>query len=70
MRGRESAAHQNDSAIVCELLMDGVADSSHPVKSFASGIATFDRLLPTCCAAAKASMDKPCMPAIHFLLLC
>lgn len=47
----------------------GVADCSHPVKGFASGFATLDCLLPICCAAAKASMDKPCLPAIHFLLL-
>ncbi len=43
----------------------GVADCSHPVKGFD----TFDRLLPICCTAAKASMDRPCLPAIHFLLL-
>ena len=63
----------------------GVADCSHPVKGFASGFvkgfasgfakgfasgfATLDCLLPICCAAAKASMDRPCLPAIHFLLL-
>ena len=43
----------------------GVADCSHPVKGFD----TLDRLLPICCTAAKASMDRPCLPAIHFLLL-
>lgn len=32
----------------------GVADCSHPVKGFA----TLDCLLPICCAAVKASMDK------------
>jgi len=47
----------------------GVADCSQTVKGFASGFATLDCLLPICCAAAKASMDKPCLPAIHFLLL-
>ena len=47
----------------------GVADCSHPVKGFASGFATLDCLLPICYTAAKASMDRPCLPAIHFLLL-
>ena len=47
----------------------GVADCSHPVKGFASGFATLDCLLPICCAATKATMDRPCLPAIHFLLL-
>ena len=47
----------------------GVADCSHPVKGFASGFATLDCLLPICCTAAKATMDRPCLPAIHFLLL-
>ena len=32
-------------------------------------LATLERLLPICCTAAKASMDRPCLPAIHFLLL-
>ncbi len=46
-----------------------VADCSHSVKGFASGFATLDCLRSICYAAAKASMDKPCLPAIHFLLL-
>ena len=43
--------------------------TSHLVKSFASGFATLDCLLPICCTAAKASMDSPRLPAIRFLLL-